>query len=184
MVASNQLMPGMTVVINGKIYKVESCTKVTQAPGNPFIKTKLRSLETGNVTEKNFKLNQEIEDVVLEERRLEFLYPDRDKYLFLDIGNLEQVRVPSSIIGSKVNYLKEGVDVKALLYGQTVFSLELPEFLELMVVSTRAPKAGEAQAGAKIAQLEPGAEIEVPPFIEIGDIIKVSTQLEEYIQRV
>lgn len=183
MVASSQLSSGMTIVVSGKIYRVEAATKVTLAQGNTFIKAKLRSIDSNTVTEKNFKLNQDVEEVILQERRLEFLYQEKGAFVFLDIGNLDQVLVPQDIIGPKIHYLKEGVEVKAFLYKQTVFSIELPEFLELMVVDLRTAKGGAA-AGAKIAHLEPGAEIEVPQFIEIGDIIKVSTQLEEYIQRV
>src|SRR5215472_11804019 len=103
MVASSQLIPGMTVLINGKLYRVDSSVKVTVPKGSPFIKTKLRDLETSQVVEKNFKPNQEIEEVQLQERRLEYLYPEGKQYLFLDIGNLEQVLVPAGIIGSKVN---------------------------------------------------------------------------------
>jgi elongation factor P len=184
MVASSQLTPGMTISVSGKLYRVESTTKVTLAQGNPFIKTKLRDLDTDNVIEKNFKPNQDIEEVSLQERRLEFLYPEGDNYLFLDIGNLEQVYVPTDIIGSKINYLKEGVEVKASFYGHTIFSVCLPEFLELRIVAVRSRDSAHASTSSKVAQLEPGAEIEVPPFIEVGDIIKVNTETEEFIQRV
>src|SRR6266404_5469972 len=99
MVASNQLTPGMTVSISGKLYRVDSSVKVTVPKGSPFIKTKLRDLETSHVVEKNFKPNQEVDEVVLQERRLEYLYPEGKQYLFLDIGSLDQVLVPTSIIG-------------------------------------------------------------------------------------
>jgi len=185
MVASNQLTPGMTVTISGKLYRVDSSVKVTVPKGSPFIKTKLRDLESSQVVEKNFKLNQEIDEVQLQERRLEYLYPEGKQYLFLDIGNLEQVLVPSAIIGSKVNYLKEGIEIKAQMFGTAIFSVQLPQFLELMVVGTDTESAGaRGSTASKIAQLETGARLEVPPFIEVGDIIKVDTESEEYIQRV
>lgn len=185
MVASSQLTPGMTVSIGGKLYRVDSSVKVTVPKGNPFIKTKLRDLETSQVVEKNFKPNQEIEEVLLGERRLEYLYPEGKQYLFLDIGNLEQVLVPGSIIGGKVNYLKEGIEIKAQMFGSQIFSVELPQFLELMIVGIdTAAESVRASTASKIAQLETGARIEVPPFIEVGDIIKVDTESEEYIQRV
>lgn len=171
--------------MNGKLYRVESCVKVTVPKGTPFIKTKLRELATQELVEKNFKLNQPINDVSLIERKLEYLYIEGKDYLFLDIGNLDQVLIPSSIIGSKVTYLKEGVDLKASFYGDTVFAVELPQFLELLVVKTEHPSdAKSVAAGTKVAILETGAKIEVPPFIESGDIIKVDTKTDEYIQRV
>lgn len=185
MVTSNNITPGMTLSINGKLYRVESSVKVTVPKGTPFIKTKLRDLTTNELVEKNFKLNQSIKDVSLIERRLEYLYVEGKDYLFLDIGNLEQVLIPSNVIAEKVNYLKEGVDLRASFYGDTIFAVELPQFLELMVSKTKGENEKDSlQNSTKIAILETGAEIEVPPFIEIGDIIKVDTKTDEYIQRV
>lgn len=179
MVLSNNISPGMTLSINSKLYRVESCVKVTVPKGTPFIKTKLRDLSNQDIVEKSFKLNQAVKDVTLAERRLEFLYPEGKEYLFLDISNLEQVLIPTAVVGDRVNYLKEGVEVSASFYGDTIFAVELPQFLELMVAKNE--KGGETN---RIAVLETGAKIEVPPFIEVGDIIKVDTRSDEYIQRV
>jgi len=184
MTTSNQLNPGMTISIGNKIYRVESSVKVTVPKGTPFIKTKLKDLNSGENLEKNFKLNQPIKDVSLIERRLEFLYPEGDEYLFLDVVNLEQVLAPAATVGNKVNFLKEGVELKAFFYGDIVFSVELPQFLELMVAKTQSDDEGPSTGGARVAVLETGAKIEVPPFIEVGDIIKVDTKTEEYVQRV
>ena len=184
MTTSNQLTPGMTLSIDGKIYRVESCVKVTVAKGVPFIKTKLKNLLSEEVIERNFKLNQPIEDVSLAERRLEYLYLEGKDYLFLDVGNLEQVLVPSQVVADKVNFLKEGIELKAMFYGSSIFSVELPQFLELMVVKTEESTSAAHVANAtKLAILETGARVEVPMFVESGDIIKVDTQTNEYIQR-
>jgi len=185
MTTSNQLTPGMTLSIDGKIYRVESCVKVTVAKGVPFIKTKLKNLLSDEVIERNFKLNQPIQDVSLAERRLEYLYLEGKDYLFLDIGNLEQILVPPQVIGDKVNYLKEGIELKAMFYGDSIFSVELPEFLELKVVKTEESESAAHVANArKLAILETGAKIEVPMFIASEDVIKVNTQTNEWIQRV
>jgi elongation factor P len=185
MTTSNQLAPGMTLSLDGKIYRVESCLKVTVAKGVPFIKTKLKNLVSDELIERNFKLNQPIEDVSLAERRLEYMYLEGKDYLFLDIGNLEQVLVPSQVMGDKVNFLKEGIELKAMFYGSSIFSVELPQFLEIMVVKTEESESAVHVANAtKLAILETGAKVEVPMFIESGDIIKVDTQTNEYIQRV
>ncbi|MBS0628189.1 MAG: elongation factor P, partial [Verrucomicrobia bacterium] len=115
----------------------------------------------------------------------EFLYLEGKDYLFLDVSHLDQVLVPASIIGDKVNYLKEGIEVKATFYGDTIFSIELPQFLELMVVKTESMESRAHVSNAnKLAILESGAQIEVPTFVESGDIVKVDTQINEYIQRV
>lgn len=184
MATSNQLNPGMTISINNKLFRVESVVKVTVPKGTPFIKAKLKDLSTDESVEKNFKLNQPIKDVSLIERKLEFLYPEGNDYNFLDVVNLDQVLVPSSIVENKVNFLKEGVELKAFFYGDTIFAVELPQFLELMVAKTIDDGEGNSVNGTKTAVLETGAKIEVPPFIETGDIIKVDTKTEEYIQRV
>lgn len=185
MTTSNQITPGMTLNIDGKIYRVESSVKVTVAKGPPFVKTKLRNLITEELIEKSFKPDQIVQEVSLVERALEFLYPEGKEYLFLDVGNLEQVQVPSSILGNKIHFLKEAIQVKAMFYGDTIFAVELPQFLEIMVVKTEELPAGDASAeGNKSAVLETGAKMSVPLFIESGDVIKVDTHAHEYIQRV
>ena len=185
MTTSNQISPGIMLNIDGKIYRVESSVKVTVAKGLPFIKTKLKNLITDEVLEKSFKLNQEVHEVALVEKKLEFLYLEGKDYLFLDTGTLEQILVSSGVIGDKVNYLKEGIEIKSMFYGDSIFSVELPQFLEIMVVKTELLESASHVANAdKIAILETGAKIEVPMFIESGDIVKVDTQTNEYIQRV
>ena len=182
---SNQIVPGTTLSLDGKIYRVETSVKVTVAKGVPFIKTKLKNLMSDEVIEKNFKLDQIIEEVTLNERRLEFLYLEGKNYLFLDIDSLDEVLVSADVVGDKVNYLKEGVELKAMFYGETIFSIELPQFLELMIVNIEDIKSKvSASSSIKIAILETGAKVEVPLFIEVGDVIKVDTYLGEYVQRI
>jgi elongation factor P len=181
---TNQINPGMTISLEGKIYRVESSVKVTVPKGVPFIKTKLKNLVTEEIIEKNFKVDQPVVEVSLSEKVLEYLYMEGKDYLFLD-DNLEQVLVPSSIISDKINFLKEGIQLKALFYGETIFSIELPQFLELMVVKTEAiPSKLAINNSGKYGILETGAKVEVPLFIESGDIIKIDTQTNQYIQRV
>jgi len=180
MVQASQLMFGMTVLVSKKPYRVENTVKVSSR-GSSFIKTKLRYLYSNEVIEKNFRPNQEIEQVSVEDHSLEYLYPEGKEYIFLDLNTLDLVKVPGSVIGSSVPYLKEGVEVKGSCFGTQIFSLELPQFLELMV---SAIDTDQGQEESRIAVLETGAEIEVPLFIDVGDIIKVDTKAQEYIQRV
>jgi len=185
MTTSNQITPGMTINIGKKIYRVESSMRVNVTRGMPFVKTKLRDLLTDKVIEKNFKLDQEIKEVTLEERNLEYLYPEGKNYLFLDIDNLEQALIPASILSDKINFLKEGIIVKAMFYGSSVFAIELPIFLELMIVKTEpVSEKVSVSNSTKKAILETGAEIGVPLFVETGDVVKVDTHQGEYIQRV
>jgi elongation factor P len=186
MITSNQITPGMTIKVDGKVYRVESSVKGAATKASAFIKVKLRSLMDDKTIEKNFKAGQEVEEVSLVEHSLEYLYPEGKEFLFLDIENLEQVVVSPQILDDKIHYLKEGVEVKALFYGDTIFSVELPQFLELMVTKVEQSE----EEGVSITQtmkqavLETGAKVKVPLFIEIGDVIKVDTTTNEYIQRV
>ena|SRR3990167_2163850 len=185
MATSNQISPGMTLSLDGKIYRVESCVKVTAAKGVPFMKTKLKDLMTEDVIEKSFKMNQTVLEVSLLEKKLEFLYMEGKDYLFLDVDQLEQILVPATVIGDKVNYLKEGIEVKSIFYGDSIFSVEIPQFLELMVVKTETIEGQSHVTNAnKLAILETGARVEIPMFVESGDIIKIDTYVNEYIQRV
>ncbi len=185
MVTSNQINPGMIISIGKKLFRVESSVKVTVPKGAPFVKTKLCDLESDKIIEKNFKLNQEITEVSLNERPIEFLYKEGKEYLFFDVATLDQILVPAAVVGEKINLLKEGIEVMAAFYGDTVFSIELPQFLEVMVSATEGDQELSPLSNAtKIAVLETGAKVEVPPFVESGDIIKLDTKTNEYVQRV
>lgn len=193
MITSSQINPGMTIGVDDHFYQVISSVKVTATKSTPFIKAKLKDLITQKILEKSFKLDQSIFEVVLIERDLEFLYFEkedegREGYLFLDTKTLEQILVPSEVIGDRANYLKEGINVKAIGYQSTVFSVELPQFLELVITKTEMPNESSPLSNlsnaTKMADLETGAKIEVPLFVEAGDIVKIDTYTNEYIQRV
>jgi elongation factor P len=183
-ITSNNIIPGMTINLDGKVYRVEACAKASVAKGSAFIKTKLRDLLSDKLLEKNFKLNQQIDEVFLQEHALEFLYLEDGSYIFLDISNLQQVKVSLHVLKDKISFLKEGIQVRAMFYGDAVFSVELPQFLELMVVKVEEHGKKDGKATTKQATLETGAVLNVPLFIEVGDIIKVDTIEKEYIQRI
>ncbi|MEG0036559.1 MAG: elongation factor P [Victivallaceae bacterium] len=185
MVQSNQITVGMMILIKDKLYKVLSVSKVSGPKGDVFIKVEIKEHDTDIVTEKNFKLGQEVQDVNFENRTLEFLYREGDGYLFLDIGNYEKVFISGPVMKDKFLFLKAGISLTAVMYVENVFSIELPHFLELMVSKTDFPGEDVPMTGGnKRALLETGVEVFVPPFIEIGDVIKVDTRTSEYIQRV
>lgn len=185
MILASQLTPGLTIMIGKEPFKVETVVKVSAQKANPFIKAKLRHLVSQKLSEKNFRPTQEIEEVALTEHRLEYLYPENKAHVFLDLNTLDVVKVDKEIISEKEVYLKEGVEVKGLCYGPAIFAVDVPQFLELMIstISTKAESSRNG-GGVRIATLETGAKVEVPPFIDVGDVIKVDTRTDEYIQRV
>jgi elongation factor P len=186
-IKSSQIAPGMVLSIRKKYYRVESALKVSVAKGSSFIKVQLRDLITDEVLEKNFKLDQAVTEVSFEEKQLEYLFPENKDHLFLDIDSLDQIIVPSDVVGDRINYLKEGVGIKATVCGEVIFSTELPQFLELMVARVDGEELDRDMVvsnATKVAILETGAKIEVPLFIEIGDVVKVDTSSNEYVQRI
>ena len=120
----------------------------------------------------------------LAEKKLEYLYPEAKAHLFLDIDSLDQVLVAQNVIEDKVQFLKEGIQIKAMFYGDQIFSVELPQFLEIMVAKVDDIDQKNFSGTTKFATLETGAKVEVPLFIESGDVIKVDTISVEYVQRV
>lgn len=185
MITSNQIVAGLNIQLDEKVYRVESVNKIVAAKGTSFVRAKLKDLSTGKLIDKHFTVGQEVTEVTLQERRLEFLYIEGTNYIFLDIDNLDMIQIERKVIKEKADFLKEGVQIKAIFYGDIIFSVELPQFLELIVVkvNTTKPKVSIASA-SKTAVVETGAQIAVPLFIETGDIIKIDTFTKEYIQRV
>lgn len=183
MVLANQISPGMVIELDEKIYRVESNIKVAAPKGSPFIKTKLRDLNKDLILEKNFKVSQELEEVKPVDHVLEFLYDEKKESIFLDTESLQIVRIPPDILEKKIDFLKEGIQVTAKIFKTQIFSVELLQFLELMVVQTESIDDIGGN-GDKSATLETGAKIKVPLFIESGDVVKVDTHSGEYIQRI
>lgn len=185
MVLSNQLSVGMFISTKDGLYQVMTVSKVTGPKGDTFVKASLQAPDSDMVVERNFKVGQEIKEAQFESRVLEYLYSEDDFYLFLDLGNYENIRITKDIMKDKFLFLKAGVTLTAMVYENKVFSIELPHFLELMVSKTDFPGEEVSLAGGtKKALLETGIEITVPLFIEIGDVIKIDTRTCEYIQRV
>ena len=184
MILASQLSVGMTISLSGSYYRVESVVKVNVQKTMQLIRAKLRNIVDQEVIEKNFKPTQKLDEVAVAEHKLEFLYPLEGEYVFLDINTLDLVHVDKDIIGESVLFLKEGTEVKSTCCGTAIFSIELPQFLELMVSSIGGVKKTAQDGTVRIAKVESGADVEVPLFIEVGDIIKVDTKSKEYIQRV
>ena len=171
----------MTLSVGGKLYRVESSVKVTVAKGTPFIKTKLKHLTSNEVIEKNFKLDQVVNDVSLRSDGSSFSI--RKAKTTSSSTSAAWTRCWSlQLLGrARSTTSRKGWSLKANFYGDTIFAIELPQFLELMVAKTEHVSPNSPLASStKMAILETGAKIEVPLFIETGDIIKVDTKTDEY----
>jgi len=149
------------------------------------VRTKLRNLRTGNVFEKTFNAGIRVEQALLEKKDMQYLYKDGDDYYFMDTTSYEQVHISSEALGDSVNYLKPEMTIKVEFYGTEPVGIELPQTVDLKVLETvPGIKGATASNQVKPATLETGLVVQVPPFINEGDVIRVNTETGEYQSRV
>jgi len=181
----NELRKGVTFELDGEIYRVLEYHHHKPGRGNAIIRTKLRNLRTGAITERTFVSGNQVQDIHLDHHTVQYLYKDGDLYYFMDMETFEQPALPAKALGEAVNYLTEGLTLELSTYKGEPLEIELPITVDLKVVRT-APgfKGDTAQSGTKPATLETGLVIQVPLFIEEGDIVRVDTRTGEYVTRV
>jgi len=184
MISPNQFKNGITIVLDGALYTVTWFQPVKPAKGGGFVRTKLKSLKDGSVLERNFRSEDNVEEAFLEDRQLQYHYCSSDQYHFMDLETYEGWVLSKQIMGESVDFLKENMQITGCLYEGKIISVKLPVFIELEVASTEpAIKGDTAKQALKPATLETGAVVQVPLFINIGDIVKVDTRNYEYAGR-
>lgn len=175
---------GMNIYLDGEVYTIIEFQHVKPGKGGAFVRTKLRKLKTGQNIEKTFRAGERMEPAYVEKRKMQFLYRSGDDVVCMD-EDFEQHSYPSSYFGDGIKYLKEGMDVSAVTVDGNVWGLEVPNFVELMVAETDpAFKGDTVSGGGKPATLEGGATVTVPFHISVGDVIKVDTRTDTYLERV
>ena len=181
MIDAGELRKGAAIELDGEIYQILEYQHVKMQQRQPVVKLKLRSVRSGNVTERNFQSGDKVTPAFLEHRPVQYLYKDGDLYYFMDNESYEQLMLTSIQIGEDTNYLKEGLMLEILTCKGETVAIELPILVELQVTETEPGFKGDrATAGTKAAKLETEAIIQVPLFINTGDIIKVNTRTGEY----
>ena len=184
MIDAGELRKGVAIELDGEIYQILEYQHVKMQQRQPVVKLKLRGVRSGNVTERNFQSGDKVTSVFLEHRPVQYLYSDGDLYYFMDNESYEQIMLTSAQIGEGTNYLKEGLMLEILTCKGDTVTIELPTSVELQVTETEPGFKGDrATAGTKAAKLETGATIQVPLFINTGDIIKVNTRTGEYVEK-
>ena len=184
MIGANQLKNGMVVVIERELFVVVEFQHVKPGKGGAFIRTKLKSLKNGSIVDKTYRPGDKFEEAFLDERPLTFLYRNGEDFIFMDQTSYEQFTLPPELADDSKNYLKEETEVRGVFHNNAMIMLKLPTCVELSVSHTDPGLRGDtAKAGTKPATLETGAVVQVPLFIEIGDILKVDTRTGEYISR-
>ena len=185
MIDAGELRKGVAIELDGNIYQVAEYQHVKMQQRQPVIKLKLRDVRTGNALERNFQSNDKVDPVFLEHRPVQYLYSDNDLFYFMDTESYEQMVLAANQVGDSLNYLKEGTSLEILTCKDEPVTVELPITVELQVVETEPGFKGDrATAGTKPAKLETGLGIQIPLFINMGDIVKVNTRTGEYLEKV
>jgi elongation factor P len=185
MIDVNELRRGVTFTMDGELYKVLEYQHHKPGRGKATIRTTLRNLRTGATIQHNFISGDRVEDIRVERRGVQYLYTDGDLYHFMDTETYDQTALSTSVLGDQVQYLKEGMELVLSTYEGEALDVELPTTVDLEVVRAEMAIAGDTATGAmKKATLETGLEVQVPLFIEQGDVVRVDTRTGEYATRV
>lgn len=181
----NEIKSGLTILVEGNVYMVLETQHVKPGKGAAFVRTKLRNMRNGSVLERTFRGDEKIEEAYVEERKLQYLYASGEIYNFMAQDNFEEISVSRDVLSDKSKFLKDNLEVSAYFYKSDILSINLPNFIEFKIVHTEPGIKGDtAKSGTKPAEIETGANIQVPLFINAGDTIKVDTRAGIYVERV
>jgi len=184
MISVNDFKTGVTVELEGQVYQVVEFQHVKPGKGAAFVRAKLKNVKSGGVVEKTFRGGEKLHRAHLDKRGMQYLYMDGADYVFMDNENYEQITVSRSDIGEGVKWLMENMTIQILMYQSEIMGVELPNFVELVVVDTEPGVKGDTATGAsKAAKLESGASVQVPLFINTGDRLRIDTRTGEYMER-
>ncbi|MBD3880691.1 elongation factor P [Phormidium tenue FACHB-886] len=184
MISSNDFRPGVSIELDGSVWRVIEFLHVKPGKGSAFVRTKLKNVQTGSVLERNFRAGETVPQAVIEKSTMQHTYKDADEYVFMDMETYEEGRLSSRQIGDRVKYLKEGMEVNVVRWNNQVLEVELPNSVVLEVTQTDPGVKGDtATGGTKPATVETGAQVMVPLFISTGERIKVDTRTDSYLGR-
>jgi elongation factor P len=184
LISSNDFRNGVTIELDGQIFVVVEFLHVKPGKGAAFVRTKLRNIENGGVTERTFRAGEKVPRAHLERREMQYLYRSADDFSVMDSESFEQVLLSAEYLGDQALYLKENMAVIAVKYKDRMIGVELPNSVELTVVETDPGVRGDtASGGSKPAKLETGLIVQVPFFINEGDVLRVDTRTGQYIER-
>ena len=185
MISAGDFRKGMTVEIDGDVCVIVDFQHVKPGKGAAFVRTKIRNIMTGVIVERTFNPSEKFPRAHIETREMQYLYNDGALYYFMDTQTYDQIPLDREQVEEAMKYVKENMNVMIKFYEGNAFSVEPPNFVELEIVETDPGVRGDtASGGSKPATLETGAVINVPLFVNIGDIIRIDTRTDEYMERV
>ena len=184
-VSTNDFKNGMTLELDGVLFQVIEFQHVKPGKGGAFVRTKLRNVKTGAVVERTFNAGVKVGLAIVERNDFQYLYPDGDEYVFMDLATYEQVHVPRETMGTATDFLTEGGTAQLSMHDGVPIAVDLPASLVLAITKCDPGVKGDTRTGAlKPATLETGVVVNVPLFVEEGERIKVDTRTGEYMERV
>ncbi|HET8579353.1 MAG TPA: elongation factor P [Methylomirabilota bacterium] len=183
-VSTAEFKKGLKIQFDGQPYTIVDFQHVKPGKGGAFVRTKLKHMKQGRVIDNTFRAGEKVELVDFDEKRMQYLYRD-DRYHFMDLDTYDQISLSTDEVGAARDFLKENTEVEILFIDGSPVTVELPNFMDLQIVKTEPGIRGDtASGGSKPATLETGAVIQVPLFLNEGDVVKVDTRSGEYLSRV
>jgi len=185
LISTNDFHTGVTIELEGEIYTVVDFQHVKPGKGSAFVRSKLKNIRTGSVTEKTFRAGEKMPRAHLEHKKMQYLYTSGTDFFFMDTETYDQLSLDEKQLGNAIKYLIENMEIDVVQYKGEIIGVEVPMFVELKVAETDPGFKGDtASGGSKPAKLETGLIIQVPFFISEGDRVRVDTRTGEYMERV
>jgi elongation factor P len=185
MIQATQLRRGNTILMNGELYQVVDYQHITPGNWRGMVQTKLRKLSTGSIIDHRFRSEDRVERAVLDEREMEYLYQDGTDYYFMDTENYEQIHFNEAVLGDAMQYLVPNSRIKVEFYEGRALGVELPATMDLRVVRTDPGMPSATVSNVlKPAKMETGLVVQVPHFVQEGELIRVDTTEGKYVERV
>jgi elongation factor P len=185
LISTAEFKNGAKIEIEGEPFIIVEFQHVKPGKGGAFVRTKLKSLKSGNIMDRTYRSGEKLDTPNLEEKTMQYLYATGEEYHFMDTETYEQISLSAAQLGDSVKWLKENMNLQMLYHNGNPINIEVPMFLELKVVQTDPGVRGDtASGGKKPATLETGAIVMVPLYLEEGEVIKVDTRTNEYLERV
>jgi elongation factor P len=185
MISVNDFKTGVTIELEGQAFQVVEFMHVKPGKGSAFVRAKLKNVKTGGTVEKTFRGGEKVPRAHLDKREMQYLYNDGEGYVCMDTENYEQISISKESIGEGAKWLMENMIIGVLFFQGNIIGVDLPNFVEMLVVDTEPGVKGDTATGAvKNATLESGAVVQVPLFVNAGDRLRIAIRTGEYMERV
>ena len=185
MISTTEFRNGEAIVMDSQLWVIVEFQHVKPGKGGAFVRTKLRRMRDGSVIERTFRAGEKFQEAFVEKRSLQYLYRTADAFHLMDSKTYEEIQVPAEMLGTGAGFLKENMELEGQFHDGQMIGIQPPMFVDVRVESTEPGVRGDtSKGGMKPAKLETGATVQVPLFVETGDMLRVDTRTGTYVSRV